>query len=93
MDTELTSCQDGFLDKLIADKTTINIFLISGIRLAGQIARYDRHVVLLESFSGMQVVYKHAISTVSPPGGAPFPKNPDTEHTRHSAYPRKNYNP
>ena len=94
MDTELTptSYQDAFLDKLIADKASVNIFLINGIRLAGRVSTYDRYIVILESPSGMQAVYKHAISTVSPAGGAPFQRNPETEHTRHTSYPRKTYN-
>jgi RNA chaperone Hfq len=67
---ESPSRQDEFLDNLVTSKDAVNVFLINGIRLAGVVTAYDRHVILLESHSGAQAVYKHAISTVLPNSGA-----------------------
>jgi host factor-I protein len=67
--TTRPSVQDDFLQALVKDKTTVNVFLVNGIRLSGQLAGFDQFVVLLESGSGVQLVFKHAISTVMPVNG------------------------
>ncbi|BCF95943.1 hypothetical protein PPGU19_005120 [Paraburkholderia sp. PGU19] len=63
------SVQDEFLQTLVSEKTTVNVFLVNGIRLSGQLAGFDQFAVLLESGSGVQLVFKHAISTVLPVNG------------------------
>ncbi|TCF96422.1 RNA chaperone Hfq [Paraburkholderia strydomiana] len=67
--TPRPSVQDDFLQTLVTDKTTVSVFLVNGIRLNGQLAAFDRFVVLLESGTGAQLVFKHAISTVLPVNG------------------------
>ncbi|WP_128596111.1 RNA chaperone Hfq [Paraburkholderia kirstenboschensis] len=59
------------MQTLVNDKTTVSVFLVSGIRLNGQLAAFDQFVVLLESGTGVQLVFKHAISTVLPVNGEP----------------------
>src|ERR1700676_2069889 len=61
--------QDDFLQTLVNDKTAVNVFLVNGIRLSGQLASFDQFVVLLEYGSGSQIVFKLAISTVLPVNG------------------------
>jgi host factor-I protein len=61
--------RDGFLQTLVMDKATVNVFLENGIRLSGQLAGFDQFAVLLESGPGVQLVFKHAISTVLPVNG------------------------
>jgi host factor-I protein len=63
------SVQDDFLQTLVSDKTTVNVFLVNGIRLSGQLVGFDQFVVLLESGTAVQLVFKHAISTVQPVNG------------------------
>lgn len=46
--------------------TRVSIFLVNGIRLVGTIYSFDRHIVVLASAAGVQLIYKHAISTVQP---------------------------
>jgi host factor-I protein len=60
---------DDFLQMLMNDKTAVNVFLVNGIRLSGQLAAFDQFAVLLESGPGSQPVFKHAISTVLPVNG------------------------
>ncbi len=43
----------------------MSIYLVNGIKLQGEIEAFDQFVVLLRN-SAMQVVYKHAISTIVP---------------------------
>jgi host factor-I protein len=73
----LPDVQEDFLQILLNDKTAVNVFLVNGIRLSGQLAAFDQFAVLLESGSGSQLVFKHAISTVMPVNG----KSPAREPT------------
>jgi host factor-I protein len=68
------SVQDKFLQTLITEKTLANVYLINGIRLSGQVALFDSYVVVLESVSGLQMIFKHAISTVLPNAGGRVPR-------------------
>jgi host factor-I protein len=69
--------QDDFLQTLVKDKTAVNVFLVNGIRLSGQLASFDQFAVLLESGPGVQLVFKHAISTVMPVNGRGPGTRPD----------------
>ncbi len=42
------------------------MFLVNGIRLEGQIKRFDNFTVMLVRGTGTQVVFKHAISAIHP---------------------------
>ncbi|MGF6261892.1 host factor-I protein [Paraburkholderia youngii] len=68
--------QDDFLQMLMNDNTAVNVFLVNGIRLTGQLAAFDQFVVLLESGTGVQLVFKHAISTVLPVNGRSQSREP-----------------
>jgi host factor-I protein len=57
--------QDAFLNTVRRDKTTVTIYLINGAKLLGRIRSFDKFSVLLESGSQEQLVFKHAISTIS----------------------------
>ncbi|WP_309568814.1 RNA chaperone Hfq [Paraburkholderia sp. BL6669N2] len=49
--------QDDFLHMLIKNKAAVNVFLVNGIRLSGQLAAFDRFSILLVSGSGSQLVF------------------------------------
>ena len=57
--------QDPFLNVLRKERIPVSIYLISGIKLQGQIESFDQFVILLKN-AVSQMVYKHAISTVVP---------------------------
>jgi host factor-I protein len=59
------SLQDSFLLALRKEGIPVSIYLVNGIKLQGKIEEFDQFAVLLRS-SAMQVVYKHAISTIVP---------------------------
>ncbi len=59
------SLQDPFLNALRKDRIPVSIYLVSGIKLQGQIESFDQFVILLKN-AVSQMVYKHAISTVVP---------------------------
>ena len=61
-----STLQDTFLKHLRDSKAEVTMFLVNGIRLQGQIERFDNFTVQLVRGNSAQIVYKHAISTVIP---------------------------
>jgi host factor-I protein len=57
--------QDPFLNLLRKEKVPVSIYLVNGIKLQGLVESFDQYVVLLSN-TVIQMVYKHAISTVVP---------------------------
>ncbi|MBT8420784.1 MAG: RNA chaperone Hfq [Gammaproteobacteria bacterium] len=73
------SLQDPFLNTLRKERVPVSIFLVSGIKLQGQIESFDQFVVLLKN-TVSQMVYKHAISTVVPSRNVKLPRNDDPQN-------------
>ncbi|HEW97125.1 MAG: RNA chaperone Hfq [Candidatus Parabeggiatoa sp. nov. 3] len=59
------SLQDPFLNALRREHVPVSIFLVSGIKLQGEVESFDQFVILLKN-SVSQMIYKHAISTIVP---------------------------
>ncbi|ODS22838.1 RNA chaperone Hfq [Candidatus Endobugula sertula] len=57
--------QDPYLNILRKERVPVSIYLVSGIKLQGQVESFDQFVILLKN-TVSQMVYKHAISTVVP---------------------------
>ena len=57
--------QDAFLNTVRRDKTTVTVYLLNGAKLLGRIRSFDKFSVLLESGPQEQLIFKHAISTIS----------------------------
>ncbi len=57
--------QDAFLNTVRREKTTVTIYLLNGAKLTGRIRSFDKFSVLLESGAQEQLIFKHAISTIS----------------------------
>lgn len=57
--------QDAFLNTVRREKTTVMIYLVNGAKLTGRIRSFDKFSVLLEAGTHEQLVFKHAISTIS----------------------------
>ncbi|MCH2567197.1 MAG: RNA chaperone Hfq [Pseudomonadales bacterium] len=66
------SLQDPFLNALRKEKVPVSIYLVSGIKLQGQIESFDQFVILLRN-SVSQMIYKSAISTVVPSRNVKIP--------------------
>jgi host factor-I protein len=58
--------QDLFLLRARQERLSVTLFLMNGFQMRGIIVGYDTFVVVLDSDGRQQVVYKHAISTISP---------------------------
>jgi host factor-I protein len=63
--------QSDFLNKLVTERKTVWVFLVSGIRLTGIIQSFDKYVIAVQSPTGTQTVYKNAVSTVCEPHDFP----------------------
>ena len=56
--------QQVYLDRVTGGE--IEVFLTSGVRLTGQLISHDRYTLVLQGQDGqLQMVYKHALSSLS----------------------------
>ena len=78
--------QDIYLNTMRRDKVPVTIVLIGGVRLVGKIRGFDKYSVVLESNNQDQLIFKHAISTISQTrrGTPDLHSNTATESTRES---------
>ena len=83
--TPSQNIQDAYLNSVRREKLPVTVFLISGVKLIGKIKGFDKYSVILEANSQEQLIFKHAISTVtttkvgvlsSPPPPVPIPAPP-----------------
>ena len=58
--------QDVFLNRVRKDKIVITIFLVNGFQIRGTVLGFDSYTVVVDSDGKQEVVYKHAISTITP---------------------------
>ncbi len=58
--------QNLFLSRICRQKVHVTMFLMNGYQLRGTVAGFDQFVVVLMSDNKQQVIYKHAISTITP---------------------------
>ncbi len=68
------SLQDLFLNTLRREKIPVTMFLVKGVKLQGIITWFDNFSILLRRDGQVQLVYKHAISTIMP--GQPIDARP-----------------
>ena len=61
-----TALQDELLDEIVSEKVPVTVFLMNGFQIRGLLLDHDDAVVVLEVESRQQIVYKHAVSTITP---------------------------
>jgi len=66
MSKNAINLQDIFLNQVRKDKLAVTIYMTNGFQLKGVVRGFDNFTVVLESEGKQQLIYKHAISTVSP---------------------------
>lgn len=66
MNDKKQNLQDVFLNHVRKEKIPVTIFLVNGVKLQGVVTWFDNFCVLLKREGQVQLVYKHAISTVMP---------------------------
>ena len=65
MDSESRNLQNDFFNNARKEKTLLTIFLSNGKKLVGRLKSFDKFTLLLESHHGDQIIFKHAVSTVT----------------------------
>ena len=58
--------QDVFLNQVRKQHVSVTIFLVNGVKLQGIITWFDNYSMLLKRDSHIQLIYKHAVSTIMP---------------------------
>jgi host factor-I protein len=58
--------QDVFLNQVRKEHLPVTIYLTNGFQLKGMVKGFDNFTVILDTDGRQQLVYKHAISTISP---------------------------
>ena len=57
--------QNGFFNQMRKDRTRVTVCLNNGQKISGVIKSFDRYTLLLDAGGSEQVVFKHAVATVS----------------------------
>lgn len=58
--------QDLFLNETRKNRTPLTVFLMNGFQLRGFLTGFDQFVIVLQSDGKQQMIYKHAVSTITP---------------------------
>lgn len=66
MNKNSINLQDVFLNQVRKEHIPVTIYLTNGFQLKGMVKGFDNFTVVLDSEGKQQLIYKHAISTVSP---------------------------
>ena len=64
MEKPAQNIQESFLNNARKDKSIIQIYLLSGVKLSGRIKSFDKYSLVLETNNQEQLIFKHAVSTV-----------------------------
>lgn len=67
MMTKVINLQDSFLNQIRKENNLpVIIYLINGFQLRGVVKGFDNFTILIENDGKQQLVYKHAVSTITP---------------------------
>lgn len=58
--------QDIYLNQIRKEHIPVIVYLVNGVQLRGLVRAFDNFTVLLESEGKSDLVYKHAVSTITP---------------------------
>ena len=64
--TKVINLQDSFLNQVRKENVPVIIYLVNGFQLRGSVKGFDNFTVIMENEGKQQLVYKHAISTITP---------------------------
>ncbi|PRS99901.1 RNA chaperone Hfq [Bacillus wiedmannii] len=62
---DMLSLQEQLLQEAFQKRQNITLILLKGLHVKGMIRGFDTYSVLIEFEGKQQLVYKHAISTIS----------------------------
>lgn len=68
--------QDQYLAEIRRQAVPVTVYLVNGFQLRGMVKGFDAFTVLLEYEHKVHLIYKHAVSTISPQGPLAFNVEP-----------------
>ncbi|QCX32313.1 RNA chaperone Hfq [Caloramator sp. E03] len=66
MNKNANNLQDVFLNQARKNKVGVAIHLVNGFQLKGFVKGFDSFTIILENEGKQIMVYKHAVSTITP---------------------------
>ena len=66
MTAKTINLQDNFLNQVRRENIPVTIHLVNGFQMKGSVRGFDSFVVIIDSMGKQQMIYKHAISTITP---------------------------
>lgn len=66
MQKTIENYQDTFLNQARKERTMLTVFLMNGFQMRGVVTGFDQFVIVLLSDGRQQMIYKHAVSTMTP---------------------------
>jgi len=70
---EIQQSQNEMLNAARKERKRVEIYVVNGVRLVGHIESFDQYLVMLRTHTGIQAVYKHAITAIQPDTGRRAP--------------------
>ena len=62
----IINLQENFLNQARKENVPVTIHLMNGFQIKGMIRGFDAFTVVIDSMGRQQMVFKHAISTITP---------------------------
>ncbi|QXM06041.1 RNA chaperone Hfq [Crassaminicella indica] len=71
--------QDIFLNQVRKEHMPITVYLINGFQIKGTVKGFDSYTIVIDSDGRQHMIYKHAISTITPLKAINFVQNKKQE--------------
>ncbi|WP_407400822.1 RNA chaperone Hfq [Anaerovibrio sp.] len=65
MTAKVINLQDSILNQVRKENIQVSIHLVNGFQIKGFVKGFDNFTVIIDSLGKQQMVYKHAISTIT----------------------------
>ena len=72
---QIFNLQDNFLNRTRKENIGITVYLVNGYQIKGLVKGFDNYTIVLETDGKQQLIYKHAVSTISPLSDVNFLQN------------------
>ncbi len=66
--------QDAYLAEAKRQDIAVTVYLVNGFQLRGTVKGYDAFTIVLEYEHRLHLIYKHAVSTISPQAPLTLPE-------------------
>lgn len=66
MTAKTINLQDNFLNQVRRENIPVTIHLVNGFQMKGSVRGFDSFVIIIDSMGKQQMIYKHAVSTITP---------------------------